>query len=290
MNTPTIRRTTALVSLALIASFALALGVSTASFSAPRDDTSAHASLKSQAQEPVRRRVGSPITFKGLQPPGRVLSGSTLTFAGKTVRALKGKRVKLERRIGRKGKWVTVAQTRVAGNLRYRVSGKTARSGPETFRAVVKTKKKTFRSRLRGYNVYQWFYVSDLPLARVAQGEWSAGPMTIGGVSYPHSVHGFGTNLGTIDWGDYLINQKCVSLSASIGLDDSSGSGARGEIVVGLNNESTSLGEVGRGAARPVTVDITNQVSLRLEVRLASDGRTVVPGFGNARVLCFGRP
>lgn len=218
---------------------------------------------------------------------GRIISGSKVAFTGKAPKALRGKRVKLERRVGAKGAWVRVGGGKVAANGAFRASGIATGFGAVSFRAVGKVKKKIFASRAVGSQVYAWFNLADQNYVDT-QG-MDIDSIQMGGVSYGNSPLGGLDFAGDVDWIDYNLGYHCSTFQASIGISDNADTGTQGEFYLTRDAERQLLGAKALGAATLVSQDVAGRLRIRLET-VGTGSPVGDAGFGNARILCKANP
>ncbi|MBS43602.1 MAG: hypothetical protein CMH83_10665 [Nocardioides sp.] len=232
--------------------------------------------------------------------PATIVTGSRLRFLGRTQKALRGKKVSLQRKVGKKGSWVTVGAAKVNSKQRFLVSGVVTGVGAVYWKVTAKKKvrkngrKVTLRytSKQVGTAVYGWFYAADQQPVAVSWSDWDDLPRTIGGVRYSKSV---GTDAyyfsdGDVEWGDYNLSYRCKTFTAQVGLDDESETGAKADFYVTLDDARTRVASgKGLGAATSVTMDVASRLRIRLEVEAVTQYDAVAT-FGDAKFLCRGKP
>lgn len=224
----------------------------------------------------------------------QVITGEKVTLRAKAPGALVGRRVTVQSAAA-SGTWVdvksfTVRDTspravsvvaRGVGALRWRVL-----SGPvDGTRHVSNVVKST---------VFRWYYLSELE--PVATKRFGDGDATIGGTTYPKSVMNRDSFWWEANpWGEWNLSYRCKTFEATIGLDDQSKTGYQVGFVSYVDGAETSWGVKCLGPGTPVTSDVSSALRLRLEDQYVSGSAGSGPAegvgvWGNARVLCSGRP
>ena len=214
------------------------------------------------------------------------MTGDQVTFNGTAPAALNGKRVALQRRVGKKGQWVKVATAAVSTGT-MSGTGIATGVGKNSWRFTAVVDKVRYSSRVVTTPVYGWFFLSDLDSVDSDggyEGSWS-----IGGKSYSKSVGGDGSS--ATDWIEYNLSYRCITLDAYYGIGDDSQSGTTADFYVTLDGARSFIGSKGLGSATHLTLDTSTRLRVRLEMDPTNadqpDGSWA---FGNAKVLCSGKP
>ena len=217
---------------------------------------------------------------------GTVVTGTKVSFTGTAPAALEGRRVALQRRVGAKGDWVKVAGATVTSHS-MSATGVATGVGKNSWRFVAKLNGTTYTSKVLSHQVYGWFFLADLDAVDSDGGY--ADSWVIGGKTYGKSVGGNGSS--STDWIEYNLSYRCISLDAYIGIGDDSETGTTADFYVTLDGARESVGSQGLGPASHLVIDTSTRLRVRLEMDPtnadAPDGSWA---FGNARVLCSGRP
>ncbi len=229
-------------------------------------------------------------------------SGSMVSFAGSGPASLAGVSVVLRRQVVSDGQWIKVTKVPIAADGTFEVEGVATGVGANKWQvqAIQKTgsgKKATKTKHLSGVvstTVFAWYY---LPENYAVDSEYmDPGSVTIGGTGYPKSIYAWGSSgrRGRTAWAEYNISYRCKAVNAKIGVDDQAETGFRAKFYMLLDGAETSLGQLGLGPAKDVTVDSASRLRLRVEVRPGDgipdsdiDGSAA---FGDLRALCSGKP
>ncbi|MEZ0579849.1 NPCBM/NEW2 domain-containing protein [Nocardioides sp. MH1] len=214
-----------------------------------------------------------------------VETGDTVSFSGHAPSAAHGVALKLQRKTRKRGRWITVASTRIAASGAWAASGKATGSGTNYWRATYTRNGVATSSKTLSHKVYQWYYLTSY--AMVDDSGSSEGSATIGGHRYEYSVHG---TCCTADWAEYNVSYRCATLRADIGIDDDSETGMRATFSMSADGARTPLGTRGLGPSARVDVDIQSILRVRLTMEYPSTDYDGYGVFGNPRVLCAGEP
>ena len=117
---------------------------------------------------------------------GTPVTGTKVKFTGTAPNGLRGKRVKLQRSIGTKGKWVTLASPKVSTSGTISTSGRAAGIGLNRWRLFRSGSAVTHRSSVRKTTVFKWFNLSRL--SYVDSNRFDEGGASIAGRNYTRSV------------------------------------------------------------------------------------------------------
>lgn len=226
--------------------------------------------------------------------------GSAVTFTGTAPDVLAGLQVTLRRKDSKKAPWLKVGNATIAEDGTYEVSGTAGPDGKNRWQTLVLDKKSSpqkHTSPLVKTPVYGWYFLSDEKAVADQSNDGSypyIGRLTAGGTKYPNSVS-FGSYTSAWDWDEpswieYNVSYRCVTLKASLGIDDSSETGTNATFYVSVDGARSSVGTKGLGPATEVSVDVTNALRVRLEGIPNSSGLYGYGGFGDAQVLCTSAP
>ena len=217
---------------------------------------------------------------------GVVETGSEVSFTGTAPASLDGKRVTLQRRVGKKGDWIKTS-TAVVADGAMKATGVSTGVGTNSWRFTAKVDGTRYTSKPLTHKVYGWFYLADLD--RVDYDGAYADSWVIGGKTYSKSVGGSGSE--DTDWAEYNLSYRCITLDAWIGIGDDSETGTTADFYVTLDGARTGVGSKGLGPATHLTLDTSTRLRVRLEMDPTNqdfpDGSWA---FGNAKVLCSGKP
>jgi hypothetical protein len=129
------------------------------------------------------------------------------------------------------------------------------------------------------FTVYGWYYLDTFSQVAGSAGEASR---AINGVTYPRSI--FKTGGGYVE---YNLSRACKSLSATVGLDDTSNSAIRVSTwVAGDSTELKRFNNVGLGQANTLSLDVTGILRLRIEATQTAGRGYWWLAYGDAKVLC----
>lgn len=245
---------------------------------------------------PVAARKVTSLTLRRVTP-GPITAGAEVKFRGTAPKRLKGERVKLQRKVrsGRSwGNWVKVKANRVRKNGRIWIKGVASSPGKHKWRLVIKARGDKHVSKPIKHKVYGWYHLSGLE--KVESVRFDEGAANIGGVHYSRSVFnrdGFWWDYQP--YGEWNLSYRCIEFRAAIGLGDTSSSDGRVAFRATVDGADTNLGTKQIGPATPVSLDVRHRLRIRLtDVYVAGpesgDEDDLLGVWGNARVLCAGRP
>jgi hypothetical protein len=248
--------------------------------------------LSVPAAHAARPKTDLTLTLTSTSQPK---TGDRVTFTGAAPKGLAGSTAKLMRRVGKKGDWIKVGSGRIGADGSFALRGVATGVGTNTWRATVIRNKVVHQSRVVGTKVFGWFYLSELEM--VDEEGFEDDAATIGGKSYVKSVMNWDDSdlrYGYTPWAEWNVSYRCKSLNAQIGVDDDSETGMKVGFSVYLDGAETDLGEKGLGPASAIDIDTSDRLRVKVAVRAGSgiedsdiDGYGV---FGNAKVLCSGKP
>lgn len=220
-------------------------------------------------------------------------AGDVIQLDGKTSPALVGSAVHLQVRSGTS--WKTVASSKVSTKATYAVKGRATLGGKQSYRvlAPAKTGVDTTASATKVFNVYSWYYLSDMKSVD-GSGMWNLSTTTkIGGVQFPKSV-GNAYSLSKEIWADYNLSYQCRRFEATLGVRDESPSGSVVGFSTTLDSVRVAHGTVALGQRKPFSMDVSGAFRVRLH-HVNSSAKNVndyhIRGvWGDAKVLCLSNP
>jgi hypothetical protein len=249
--------------------------------------TTAAASV-SAAKTVVVRQTAS-ITATSTRSP---VAGNYITVSGKTSPALKGKTVGLQLLNGRV--WQTVGLSKVSTLAAYTVKGKATMAGARSYRVYVSgaTGVTGAATAAKTFNVYGWYHLSDLE--RVSSNRF--GPqlgVSIAGTSYSRAIG----NRDSFFWArapyaEYNLSFRCTRFEATAGLSDLSASNLKVRMTTAVDSTEQDHGIFGLGQKTNVAVDTAGAFRLKVQNHYVSgtDSSAGKGIWGNARILCMGKP
>ena len=208
----------------------------------------------------------------------------------------------LRRQVVSDGEWVVVSKVPIATDGSFSVEGVATGVGANRWQVQAVEKvgsgKKAVKTRhvsdTVNTTVYAWYFLTDgSPVDSDRVGEGSA---TIGGTDYSKSLVGstFAGSNGDSIFAEYNVSYRCKSVNMKVGVSDSAETGFKVKFFVLLDGAETSLGQLGLGPAKEVTVDSSSRLRARFEVRpgdgIPSSGIDGRPVFGDVRALCSDKP
>jgi hypothetical protein len=217
-------------------------------------------------------------------------SGDKVSFEGSAPTSLAGSVVTLQRRVGTKGDWISVGKSRVGSDGAFAVGGVSTGVGVNQWRATVKKGQAKHQSRVVKTTVFGWYYLSALSSVDTSDWDVDHEPTTIGGQTFNKSLRVYGEYRGDSSWIDYNVSYRCKTFEASIGVDDQSETGFTGSFTAYLDGAETTFGSKALGPATKVSLDTSARLRLRLEATTTSNNPEGYLGWGDARVLCSGKP
>ncbi len=236
-------------------------------------------------------KVLQSVTIKSTSTTSPV-AGDYVTLSGTTSAALKGRTAKLQ--MFSEGAWRTIATSTVSSLATFTVKGKTTLGGTRSYRVSVSSTVGVTgaASASKKFNIYSWFYLSDLP--KVDSLRFGPQPVSsIAGKSYTRAVG----NTSSFWWSaapfaEYNLSFRCTRLEATIGLSDLSPSDLKVRMTTAVDNTEQDHGVVGIGEARTVSVDTNGAFRLKVQNHYVSgNSGTGSQGlWGNARILCLSQP
>jgi hypothetical protein len=246
--------------------------------------------LAMPAQAAMSPKYPVTITLKSTASP---MVGSWINLSGRTSKQLHGTLASVQRRQG-SGSWKKFASAKVSssGALSAKIRDTGVGRYGWRFSIAATAKHKASTSSPVTTTGYKYYYLSDLDMVNVAPPQAYSMPVTMGGQTYYHSLQFYMNGNYTFSdttTAEYNMSYKCTTFVATVGIDDQSlsGSAATDQVLAdGALLGSTSVG-MGRGV--PVQYDI--QGVFRLAVTsLTTTPNDLYPDWGDARVLCSGKP
>jgi hypothetical protein len=232
------------------------------------------------------KRVTVQQWVKVLTKPGSTpIVGSALTFTGTTSAGLVGDLVHLQLAEGTS--WTTVATSQVNADGTYSVKGKATVAGTQQYRVQVDGKLgatgvATFPSL---FTVSAWYYLQDLPVIE-EHDLYDTSSVTVAGRTFYHPVRllaYYGTAHAT-----YNLSYKCSRFESTTGMSDSSSATVSTHQAVALDSSEIAAIDTAPGHSYHFAIDTAG--SFRLTVSSAIVGTSAYVGWGDARILCAGKP
>ena len=227
--------------------------------------------------------------------------GSAVEFSGTAQTKLSGLTVSLMRRDSKKSPWLKVGSSHVDSDGAFEVTGKAGKAGTNTWRAVIEDNRvrpaRKYTSPSKRTTVYGWYFLTDRdPVDDHSQ--TGSYPMEIsltsGGKRFPRSMV-FGSYTSSWEWNypswaEYNLSYRCLTLKASLGIDDGSETGTNATFFVSVDGARSAVGTLGLGPAAEISVDVSNSLRIRLEGVPNSRDLYGRGGFGDPQVLCKAAP
>ena len=139
--------------------------------------------------------------------------------------------------------------------------------------------------------MYSWYYLSTLDAVDLDGYDTYTGAVAVGGVTYNKSLRNYGDSPGDTSWVEYNLSYRCKTFEAYIGISDESEPGFNASFTAYLAGAENGFGAKGLGPATLTTLDTSTRLRIRLETATNSvRGIEGNPAWGNARVLCSGKP
>ncbi|WP_183097766.1 NPCBM/NEW2 domain-containing protein [Nocardioides pelophilus] len=148
--------------------------------------------------------------------------------------------------------------------------------------------------------VYRWFYLADLtPIETEIEGRpggctggctgFHDDSIDIAGRSYPRSWVMRLDDDGDRSTSTWNASRKCRSFDATVGLTDDSGT-TNGRFTINLGGDDIELATVPTGTGSKVTTDLRGVFRFVIAASNEGPGTDADSGWGDARLLCNGRP
>lgn len=216
------------------------------------------------------------------------IAASWVKFAGSTSKKLHGTTVAVQSKHGT-SKWAKVASAKVGLNGKFTAKARATGVGAYSYRVSVPATKKHRGSTSKPVNVtvFKYYYLSDLPTVS-DDGIESEGAVAVAGTTYYHSVD-IGAWWGT-SYGEWNLSYKCTQFNTTVGPTDSTSVTYSSHNVVLLDGTEVNATDNTVGHSSPVTVDTTGSFRLRIESTYAKQASFQDVGWGDAKILCSGKP
>lgn len=216
--------------------------------------------------------------------------GSTITVTGTASRALRGKTVRLQRKIG--SAWKTVGTARVRSTARFSVRAKADAMGVQQYRVYAATTKRTRSTATPsyGYRVWAWqSVVGNILTGTNIDGDF--GDYPIGSTDYSRSVRQFAG--GTAMRVSYWLGGRCTGFRAWIGMHGQAEAGNAGYFWIDTTGaaglQTQTFGTQGTGQAKTINANISGADQLKLN---AIGGNSSAPFnvavWGSPQAHCLG--
>ncbi|MBN9611948.1 MAG: hypothetical protein J0H64_00500, partial [Actinobacteria bacterium] len=211
--------------------------------------------------------------------------GTRFVFRGVASKALKGKTVRLQHRVG--NSWRTVAKSTVRSSRTFTLSTTANTGGTQKYRVYVAKTKRTRSAVTPAYTYRIWSWQNLAPKGFAG---WNVDMLDrtyyVGTTGFAHSIQ---QNLGTMPAGvKFRLNGQCSALAAWVGLSTvQDHSGTTRDFWMVTDGTTHSLGTQGLGLARKVTANLTGVDELRLGV--SSTASPIYFGiYGSPQAHCLG--
>jgi hypothetical protein len=213
------------------------------------------------------------------------VAGEFVSFSGTTPTVLRGKTITLQRMDPGQSRWVSVGTGKATQKGSFALRGKAAGMGKNQWRAVY-SGTNTYKSPTLSTKVSKWLYLDDLEEVD-GFGFNAIESVGVGATTY---TRGLVTYLNSSRYEtEYNLSYKCTSLIAGVGLSNTSRTGSKAKLSVGLDGVDVTLAAAqGVGTGKAVKLDVTGTFRLALKFNPIVGSSAAV--FGNARVLCSGMP
>ena len=250
----------------------------------------------SLAPLPQAHAAARPYTVTATVSSNEPVIGQTVSITGSVSPNAAGEFVYLQKRYSQSGAWITEQRSKVWPIGKYKLTDRPSSLRTRWYRVYKPASRghAADHSGVMKVTVYQWFYLAQLDM--VDEERFDDGTSDIGGRHFAYSV------MNDVDfwwdhtpWGEWNLGYKCKTLSAAVGIDDSSATGYEVGFVAYRDGAETDFGVKGLGPASVITLGLRSRLRLRLEDQYVAGptGSGSGHGFGvwgNARVLCSGRP
>lgn len=194
---------------------------------------------------------------------------SKVTFTGRLL-PIQSASVVLQRRAGKR--WVSAGKGRTTGKGFFTITSvMPAAQGTYTFRAVARHSRRTaaVTSAVRTVTLrFQTANLSDLSTVNCCS--VSRGTVAVDGKAYAHSVYFDAYSTANRDIADYDLARKWRSFKATVGIGDSSQSGAAGRVEIFADGRLAKSYDIALGVASPVDIDVAGVQRLRIEASVWS--------------------
>lgn len=240
------------------------------------------------AVKPRKKATSVKVTSRS---KANVSVGKKVYVKGKTSKSLKGKRVSLQIKVGKR--WNTVATAKVQADRTFKLSAKATKAGKQRYRVAHPSTRttKTSVSTSFTYTVWKWYSVIDLGQV-TSEGFYltnSGQEAILRGVRYTRSLVNMSEGGGTAF---YNVNGKCTKFRATVGMDDDSANGATRSFALRSDDIRTHLTTTSVGNPVKVTGDVKGAFRIGLELGTRLDDRSGYSYgvFGNPQVFCSKAP
>lgn len=242
--------------------------------------------------QPAQAKAPANTTITVVSVSPRTIDvGKTIKVTGKASPNLKGKRVALQRLVGKK--WVTINSATIGSSRTYSVTGRFTQAGRgQSLRVSVPATKTTKASTASAgkVTVYGWYYLSDRDAQEGGGWDTKAAVVDINGKTYDRSLVMRLRYRGEANEVRYGLARKCTTFRAVAGITDSSPAKAAVSAKVKTDDaEVWTSGIVRRGTGKEASVNITGALDLWLSAKKTNAEYTDDDprfGWGDARIRC----
>lgn len=240
------------------------------------------------AVKPRKKATSVKVTSRS---KSNVTVGKKVYVKGKTSKSLKGKRVSLQIKVGKR--WNTVATAKVQADRTFKLSAKATKAGKQRYRVAHPSTRTTKTSVSTSFTYTVWKWYSVINLGQVASEGFyltnSGQEATLRGVRYTRSLVNMSEDGGTAF---YNVNGKCTKFKATVGIDDDSANGATRSFALRSDDIRTHLTTTSVGNPVKVTGEVKGAFRMGLELGTRLDDRSGYSYgvFGNPQVFCSKAP
>lgn len=203
---------------------------------------------------------------------------------GRVTPKAAGQKVILQQRVGNKKKWTSTGNAKVKKNGTYLLKDKPTTPGSREYRVLkpgAKGVKKGWSKPVQ-VQVYRWEKLASRGTG--PQENVIPSGVTIGTDYYANSLLSYVS--GTPGYAEYTLGRKCVSLSATYALADSSVSGSSGAVTVTTDGELQKVHSLAVGTiVADDVVDLTGVYRLRFDLSTTATPAAVA-AVATPMVLC----
>jgi hypothetical protein len=212
-----------------------------------------------------------------------------LTGTVRPIRAAAGARVNLQIKSGTK--WVTFTQARVRADGTFRKAWYFSKAGVKVIRAQMPAKGSRSKGASASVTIKVWRWIPLTSAAAVEGYDFSdvgAGYTngTLTTRTLQETQDDWFDDPGDLSYSDWSIQRRCSTLSAVVGLDDSSESVSRNRVEILGDGYSRYTRDFALGQGERVSLNIWGVLRLRLQTSKLVDGSLVKTNFGSASVKC----
>jgi hypothetical protein len=225
------------------------------------------------------------------------IAGDWVTFTANGPRSWRDSAAKVRYRKSKEADWEKLATSRTDGDgdikLRQRANG----VGKQFYQVVIPGRGRT---SIAAVTVHRWYYLADLePIATEIEGRpggctggctgFYEGAVDIGGRRYSRSWIMRVDDDGDRSTTTYNASKKCRTFDATVGITDDSDT-STGGFTINLGGDDIDLAEVSTGTGAAVSTDLRGVFRIVVASFNTGDGEDIDTAWGDARMLCRGKP